>query len=155
MIESSPGYRSWYPSTMCSPWYVWFVELGYPLLDIRQYDDGEWAIIQYHSKPYIPSMTRWSFVLTDLRNVEISKAFVEKYVGLLDITRRAFWDAEDAKTAEVEREHKALQRHQKDVTERAYKAVVKNPDLMNRIAKFGMAELDLRKIFANIPRYRM
>ena len=35
MNLSEPGYYDWYPSAMCSPWYVWFVELGYPLLDIR------------------------------------------------------------------------------------------------------------------------
>lgn len=149
-----PGYYDWYPSTWCSDYYAWFVALGYPLLDIRTWPDGEWAILQYHGKPYVPSLTKWHWVLTDLKNVEISPSFVEKWVGALDLTRQEIWDREAAKTKEIDREQTALQRHNEEMVDRAHQAITRNPDLMERIARHGFEEMDLRRIARNIPSYR-
>lgn len=154
MNLSDPGYYDWYPSAMCSPWYVWFVELGYPLLDIRKFEDAEWAILQYHAKPYLPSTTMFHWVLQGLRNIEITPGFVSKWVELLDLTKRGIWEREDAKSDEVEREHEALKRHSDDMVTRAHAVIMKNENLLGRIAKFGIGEMDLAKIAAHIPSYR-
>jgi hypothetical protein len=150
----TPGYYSWYPSAMCSPWYCWFVELGYPLLDIRRWEDGEWAILQYHTMPYLPSTTKWHWVLQDLKNIDITPGFVRHWVEMLDITRKAVWDREDEKTKEVTREHAALERHCEDMVNRAHDIIMRSPELLERIAKYGMEQLDLAKIAMNIPRYK-
>lgn len=151
---SAPAYYDWYPSRWCSDWYVWFCELGYPMLDLRRWLDGEWAIMQYHSKPYMPSLTKWHWVLSDLRHVDITEGFISKWCQALDLTRREIWDREDAKTKEIEREQLALQKHNAEMVDKAHESIVRNPELMERIAKYGFEEMDLRKIARNIPGYR-
>lgn len=151
---SKPGYYPWYPSRWCSDWYVWFCELGYPMLDIRTWPDGEWAIVQYHKTPIVPSRTPWSWVLTELRKVDITPGFVKRWVEALDLTRKEVWATEREKTKEIEREQEALLRHNNEMVERAHESITRNPDLMNRIARNGFDELDLRKIARNIPNYR-
>lgn len=154
MQLSEPAYYDWYPSTWCSDWYVWFVELGYPMLDIRTWPDGEWAILQYHSKPYVPSLTKWHWVLTELRNVEITPGFVKKWIEALDQTRKEIWDREADKTAEIDREQKALERHKLEMVDRAHQAITRNDALMERIARNGFQEMDLPRIARHIPNYR-
>lgn len=154
MRLSEPAFYDWYPSTWCSDWYVWFCELGYPMLDIRKWPDGEWAIMQYHTKPYVPSLTKWHWVLTDLKNVEITEGFVKKWVESLDLTRKEIWEREDAKTREIDREQTALERHSEEMVEKAHDAIIRNPDLMERIAKNGFQEMDLSRIARQIPNYR-
>jgi hypothetical protein len=85
-------------SYMVSDYHRLFVEMGYPELDILKYPDGEWHIIQYYSRPIIPCLTKWQVVLGPMRNVDISRGFLEKYIRQCDITKRAFWDREERKT---------------------------------------------------------
>lgn len=143
------------PSSMVSPWWVWFRELGYPQLDIVRAEDGEWWIHEYLNSPIIPSLTKTMVVLRGMRNIEISFGFVEKFVKQIDLQLKAIWDREEAKTAEVEREHAATQRHRNDSVERAARAITRNEGLMNRIAKGGLPEMDLTRIRRNIPSYRL
>lgn len=156
MIHSEPGIRSaGYISYIQSPWHVWFRELGYPLLDIQLFHDGEWEICQYLRSPVIPSLTPVQSVLSGLRNIEISKGFVEKYVESLDVTKRAFWEREEAKSAQVEKDAVAKEVHAEEFATAATAAIVQNPDLMDRIARKGLAEMDITKIASNIPRSRL
>lgn len=148
-----PGfYNSCYISYMQSPYHVWFVTLGYPELDILQYDDGEWHIIQYYNSPVVPSMTQWQSVLGPMRNVEISFGFCAKYIKNLDLSMKAFWDREEGKTKEMLDEHEALENHKMDMVERASQAFLRNPHLMERIARNGIEEMDLRSIEKHLPR---
>lgn len=157
---------------MVSRWYTWFVDLGYPELDIQEHwswhavperagggmvyaPDGSWSIIKYLNSPIIPSLTRWQLVLGVMENVGITTGFVEKYVKQLDTSRKEFWDREEAKTRAVEEEHARVERHQTEFVDRAHGAITKNPDLMERIAKNGLQEMDLSKIRRNIPNYKM
>jgi hypothetical protein len=142
------------PSAMCSKYWTWFAEEGYPELDIIEYPDGEWAIIQYYSQPIIPSLTRWNFVLTGLRNIIPTKSMVIKFAKNLDLTRKEKHAAEEEKTKAVELEAEARERHAVDLGERCSEAVLKNPELMERIARNGLKEMDLLKIRSNIPNYR-
>lgn len=151
---SEPGQYDFYPSGWCSDWYVWFVEMGYPMLDIRKWIDGEWAIMQYLRSPVVPSLTPWNWVLTDLKNIEITQGFVRRWVEALDLTKREIWDREEAKTKEIAREQSALQRHNAEMVDKAHESIVRNPALMERIAKYGFQEMDLTRIARNIPNSR-
>lgn len=144
-----------YVSYFQSPWHRWFVELGYPRLDIVKYADGEWKIIEFHTTPVLPALTKFHDVLVGMRNVEISFAFVKRWVSAIDICRKEIWDREEEKTKEVERESVATERHREDSAERATQAVMKNPDLVERIARRGLAEMDLAFIRRHVPNYQL
>lgn len=146
-----PGFYSWaYPSYMVSPYYCWFVLMGWPQLDINVLDDGAWEIIQYYRSPVIPAQTEWQMVLGTMENVEISYTFCEKVVKQLDLHRKQFWDREEAKSKAVADEFEKKERHAEEYAEMASKAILGNEGLMNRIAKYGMQEMDLDRIARHI-----
>jgi hypothetical protein len=126
--------------------------LGYPELDILEYSDGSWDIIQYYQSPTVPCLTQWQMVLGTFKNVEKSFALCQKYAQELDIERKQFWAREEAATKAVEDEWQARERHAEDSAELATQAVVRNPNLMNRIGKNGLKEMDLTSIARHIPR---
>ena len=134
-----------------SDYHHWFVELGYPQLDIVTFEDGEWAIREFYSCPIIPSMTQWKYVLQGMRNIEITKSFVEKWCRKLDLTRKEFWDAEEAKTQKVETEHAAVEVHRQEFADEALKIIKKNEDLVERVAKNGIQEINLDNIAKHVP----
>jgi hypothetical protein len=162
VIYSNPGSKSWYPSVGparwdghfegCGPYYAWCVEMGYPNIDIQQWADGEWAIIEFYNSSPLPSQTRWNFVLQDLRNIEISRGFVTRYVHQLDLHRKEAWDALDAKERKQTEEKAALDAHAEDTAERAKNIIMQTPTLVERIAKKGLKQMDLDKIAEHIPR---
>lgn len=165
MICTQPGSKSWYPNNGprywdgsfegCGPWYTWCVDLGYRNIDIQQWHDGEWALIEFYNSPVIPALTRWNFILSDLRNIEISPGFLTKYVRQLDLTRKEAWDALDAKERAQTEEKEALDRHAEDTAERAKNIIMQTPTLVERIAKNGLKEMDLEKIAKHIPRHQL
>lgn len=140
---------------MCSDHYVWFWDMGYKELDLRRYEDGEYAIIQYLNTPIIPSLTRWNFVLKGIRNTEITYDFCKKYAEQLDLEKHTVWE-EDAKAMRRHREQTEFEeRRANDMADQWLKGIVNNPDLMERIAKNGFKELDPRRMMNQIPRYRL
>lgn len=165
MIVSNPGFRSWYPSIGgerwdgqfegCSPFYSWFCDLGYKNLDIRQWSCGEWAIVEYYGSPVVPSLTRWNYVLTGLKNIIPTPGFVTKYVKQLDLHRKEVWEAAEAKSRKEDERHAALERHAEDTANAAFKVIRNNPDLMERVAENGLAEIDPSKLVKNIPRHQL
>lgn len=149
-----PGqYRS-YPSRAVSDYYCWFVHMGYPQLDVVEYPDGEWAILEYQNTPIIPCLTKYKVVLSGLRNIEKTYGFCKNYVNQLDPMKPHFWAREEEKTSAMWREHLALDRHREDSVEHAFQAIKRNPDMMDRIARNGVAEMNLWNIRKNIPGYR-
>lgn len=139
-----------------SPEHHWmFEELGYPRLDIKQWPDGEWAILEWHSVPVIPSLTKWQYVLMGIRNTEITFSFVRKYVKQISTFERAFWDREEKKTADMLDEHRRLDEHREDSASRAFDAIRRNPALMERIARHGLQEMNLHKIRRHVPRSKL
>ncbi len=165
MRFDSPGIRSWYPSKGsynwdggfdgCGPWYQWCCELGYPNIDIQQWPDGEWAIIEFYNAPIVPGSTRWNFVLHGLRNVEITPGFVTRYVHQLDLQRQEVWAKYEAKDKAQDEEKAALDRHAEDTAERAKNIIMQTPTLVDRIAEKGLKEMDLGKIVKHIPRHQL
>lgn len=103
----------------------------------------------------MPSLTPHRYVLTKLRHVDISWDFIKKWCNLLDITKNHYWDLEEKKTQEVEREHKAVQRHREEFAEIGKNLVLGNRDLMERIAKNGFKEIDLENLVKHIPHQKM
>jgi hypothetical protein len=161
----NPGSKSWYPSSGpwnwdgsfegCGPWYSWCCALGYPNLDIQQWKDGEWAIIEFYNAPNIPSMTRWNFMLHGMRNVEISPGFLQHHTRKLDLRREEIWAEYDARDKKQDEEKAALDRHAEDTAERAKNIIMQTPTLVERIAKNGLGEMDLDKIYKHIPRHQL
>lgn len=163
MKIAAPNLRSHVPAGFQSPWYKWFVDLGYPNLDILREGEsywkdieetGEWHIIEFYRSPVIPCMTPWNYVLQGIRNTEISRAFVEKYVAKLDLRRKQVWDESEAKTAAMEEEQAALDRHREATADEAVKILKKNDALMDRIWKNGVHEMNPDKIWKHVPRHQ-
>ncbi len=144
-----------YVSYACSKFHPWFVEMGYDRLDIIQYPDGEWGIIEFEKIPVMPCLTKWKVVLSKLRHIEITRGFVEKYLSKIDNRRKEFWDIERARTHAVFAEQDAKERAGRDRAERAFVAMRNNPSLMNRIASNGLSEMNLEKIVKHIPRQQL
>lgn len=143
-----------YVSSMCSRYHQWFVDMGYPRLDLNVYDDGEWEIIEYLRIPIIPSLTPWHRVLMDIRNTEINPWFCKKYVENLDLEKRYVWDEQDHREEQMRRELFEQEVHVADFQKRAFAAVKNNPGLMDRIARNGPSELSLQAISRHIPNFR-
>jgi len=143
-----------YPEYVWSKWHTWFVEIGYPLLDINRYSDGEWSIIQWLTRPVIPAITEWQNVLSGMRNVDITRGFVEKFLKQCDIQRKEFWHREYKKSLEAEEEFERTERHAQDMAEKATEAVMGNEDLCKRIVKNGLDEIHPLKIAKHIPYYK-
>ncbi len=135
-----------YVSYTCSRFHKWFQEMGYPRLDIIEYADGEKSIIEYDTVPVIPSLTTWRHVLTRLRNIDITKSFVEKYVDQINPMKKAFWDREDAISDKLEKQQIEQELFKHELIEEASKAIMGNPDLLDRIARNGIQEMGLMKI---------
>lgn len=165
MITTSPGIYAWYPSKGhptwdgsfdgCGPWYTWCCELGYPNIDVQQWPDGEWAIIEFYNAPIVPGNTRWNYVLQGLRNIEITPGFLTKYVHSLDLQRKESWAALDAKEKAQDEEKARLNAHAEDTAERAKNIIMQTPTLVERIAEKGLKEMDLDKIIKHIPNQQL
>jgi hypothetical protein len=113
-----------------------------------------WEIIQYETIPLIPSMTKFMTVLGPMKNVPITTGFVEKYVNLLDTHQKAFWDREEKATRAVYEERAAQDRWREEAADRAHKAILGNPDLMERVSRNGLAEMELGRLRRHIPNYK-
>ena len=142
-------------SSICSDYYHWFVELGYPELDIAAYPDGSWDIIQYERVPLIPAEARFRTVLGPMEHVEISKGFCETWCRKLDLTRREYWAQEENKSRKIEEEAEATELHAEDLAHRDTEAVTRNPALMERIAENGIQEMNLNRIAKHIPTHEL
>lgn len=138
-------------SYICSKYHPWFRSMNYPQLDIHKYDDGEWALIEYYRTPVVPCLTPWRAVLSGLRHIEISRGFVEKYIAETDLTRKQAWAKHEADTQRMLEEKDALERAAYDRVDAAHNVIRHNPDLMDRIAKHGLGEMNLDKIARHVP----
>ncbi len=151
----SPGYYADYPSSMVSPYYCWTRDMGYEMLDVIEYPDGEKALIQYFHKPIIPCLTKWGFVLTKIRNQELTYDWIKAWAEQLDLERRVVWERQDALEKEAIRRQEEEERRAQDFANRAHFAVVNNADLMERIAKRGLGEMNPLKVLNNISRSKL
>lgn len=141
------------PSYICSDYYKWFVELGYPNCDIQEYQDGSWRIVEYLNAPIIPSLTRVAHVIGPIENLLITRSFVEKYLNMLDIRKKAYYELLEEKSAALKREDQYLERNAQDLAKRAA-SIISGGEVMDRIAKKGIKEMDLESIAKHIPGYQ-
>ncbi len=151
----NPGIYSFYPSSMVSEYWGWFREMGYPELDIVSYPDGEWAIIEYLNRPIIPSLTKWNFVLSGIRNQEKSYEWVKSWCDQLALDKRHVWERQEEFEKAAIRRQEEEERRAQDFADRAHLAITQNADLMERIAKGGLREMDPLRILNNIPRSKL
>ena len=151
----SPGYYRDYPSKMVSDYYCWCKDLGYPELDVIRYDDGEWALIQYMTTPIVPSLTRWNFVLKGIRHTEISPEFIRKFAHQLDLEKHTVWE-EQAKTERLALEETLYEeRRAQDRAEHFVNGIRGNDDMIQRIARNGLRELNPRRMLNHISRSKL
>jgi hypothetical protein len=140
---------------MISKYHHIFVDLGVPQLDVRRWDDGSWAIREFHRSPVVPSLTPWKYVLTGLKNIEISEGFIRKYLWQIDPRTKAFWQKDDDERKEEEGRRAYYENEKAERILQLGKQLAKNEGLMERAARIGPAAFDLenigRKIYADQP----
>jgi len=141
------------PSYICSEHYKIFCELGYPMCDIEQFSDGSWRIIEYLNSPIIPSLTRVSHVLGPIQNLIITRSFIEKYLNMLDIRKKAYHEVLAEKEAKLKLESDHAERSAQDFAKRAAQ-IVSGGEVMDRIKKNGVKEMDLDSIAKHIPSHQ-
>lgn len=137
-----------------SPWYPMFCEMGYPQLDIKRWEDGEWAIREFIRSPVVPSLTPWRFVLTGLRNIEISRGFIERYLWQIDPRNRGFWAKDEAERKAAEKEQDYYENEKAERIMTLGKQLAKNDDLMEQAHRIGPAAFDLENIGRKIYKER-
>ncbi len=150
-----PGYDRSMPSTMVSRWHRCFVAMGYPELDLVEYPDGEKAIIQYFNRPIIPALTKWGFVLTKIRNVDVNYYWLKEKADDLNIEKKAVWARQEAVEKEAIRQQLEEDRRSEDFATRMLDTVKRNDDWMQRIARNGLKELNPLRLLNHCPKYRL
>ena len=138
---------------MFSRYHKWFVELGYPQLDIEEYEDGEWAIIEYLGQTVVPSEVRWNVILSGLRHIEPSFSFVKNYIDTEVGLRKLFEIHKDIETTKIAMDKEKEDRRVQDLADRATALVKRNEAMYNRVAKNGLHELNLHELAKHIPRF--
>ena len=134
-----------------SDYHSWFVEMGYPELDIVEYQDGSWDIIQFLGQTVIPAEAQWQVVLGNIKNRIPTYSFCYHWAQKLDLNRRHFWEEEEkSRQAHLD---KALDqdKHVEDLAERMSSIVSQTPTLMDRIARNGPQEMLLHKVAEHVP----
>jgi len=150
-----PGFDRNTVSGMVSRWHRVLCALGYPELDVREFYDGEIMLIQYLNTPVVPSLTRWQPVLQGVRNVEISVPWLKHWAERLDLNKRAVWDKLDAEDKENWRLIKEKDRRAEDFANRMTDGIMRNPDLVERIAKNGLKEATMGRLRNHLSRGKM
>lgn len=139
-------------SAFVSDKYKLFCDLGYPQLDLVVHKDGSWSILEMLNAPLISGLTRWNYILKNIRNQEISEAFISRMLERINPMKREFWEIERQKEAALDLEEIRKANHREDSVNRAMKIVKKNEGLVERIARNGIGEMDLNSIYKHIPR---
>lgn len=149
-----PIYTTEPKSAFFSRYHPWLVEMGYPRLDVNEYEDGSWEIIEVLNGGYVPSETQYNTVLLNITHREPTYYTIKNLVTALDITRQEYWDHEMARSKAVEDEAVSVERQREQLMSDTMKHIVGNEGLKERIARRGVSALDLRDIARYIPRSR-
>lgn len=143
-----------YKSAFFSDYHPWFVEMGYPRLDLCTYEDGSWGIIELQNGGLIPSEAVFLDVLTGIKNLEPNYSTIQRLVHSLDVYRDEYLDHELKKSKLVEEEWDYVNRRRTDLINKTAEVFAKNDHLKERIAKRGAKALDLIDMSRYVPRYR-
>lgn len=135
------GIYTYLDSSFVSKHYKIFCDLSYPMLDVLEFEDKEWAIIEMLNAPLVPSLTKWQYVLKGMRNVEVSEGLVRKFIKQLDPHEPEFWVKEYEESRKVIDLKNKQATEQEDWSEWMGNALKSNAGLMERVAKYGAKEL--------------
>ncbi len=149
-----PFYDTEPKSSFFSKYHPWLVEMGYPRLDVNEYEDGSWEIIECLDGGYVPSVAKYNTVLLNIIHREPTYYTIQSLVRALDITRQEYWDHELEKSKAVEDEALYVERARTQLVSDTMKHIVGNEGLKERIARRGVSALDLRDLARHIPRSR-
>lgn len=133
-------------SAMVSKDYRVFVELGYPQLDRIVYEDNEWAIIEYYNAPLVPSLTKWKHIYKGFRNIEFNESFAKKLIRQIDPQYPEFWANELNKTKRIYQAKDAEETENIEWVQKTLPKLLKNENLMQRVARYGTRELNPDRI---------
>lgn len=142
-------------SYFLSKYYPWFVELGYPQLDIVEYEDGEWSIIEMMNYPVIPSLCQWKHIFSGFRNRPPTKSFVKRLIDMIDLQKREAWDRYEQATREAEEKHERTEKARETLASGIAQAVSKNEDLTARVLQNGFDEIQLKTLIKRIPQHKI
>lgn len=137
-------------SSLVSDYYPILCEMGYPQLDVIRYNDGEWSVIEYLNAPLVPSLTKYRHIALNIRHLEINESNLKKIILECDTTKKRIWEREEQNTKKIFDEHKTYEENREYIIEEAVNVIKRNPDLMERVAKKGLSEIDLPNIAKNI-----
>lgn len=133
-------------SAVVSKDYRVFVDLGYPQLDRLKYQDGEWCIIEYQNAPLVPSLTKWKRIYNGFRNMEFTESFAKKLIRQIDPQYPEFWAHELKKTQQMLQAKDAQETENLEWVQKTLPKMLKNENLMQRIARYGTRELNPDRI---------
>jgi len=133
-------------SPFVGPYYKMLCDLNYPQLDITVLEDGEWYIYEMLNAPVVPSLTKWQPVYKGFRNIEINSGIVAKLVRQIDPQYPEFWAREIIKSESLLKEKVERANFEEEWVERMVPKFLKNEALMNRVARYGVRELDPARI---------
>lgn len=137
---------------MYSKYHSLFSEMGFPQLDVIEYEDGEWAIIEYLSSTVIPSLCKWNVILSGLRHMEISRGFIENYLRAQINERDCYRELDEIRKARDVLSKEEVDERADRVATMATALVKRTPSVYERIAKNGLSALNLQNIAQHIPR---
>ncbi|UOF77049.1 hypothetical protein [Caudoviricetes sp.] len=142
-------------SSFVSKYYHWFCELGYPQLDIAEYNDGEWAIIEMENAPVMPSYTRHRVIFRGFRHMEPCRSLVKKLIDMIDLQRDEVMAAHEKRSEELAEQKEKINKERAEAKLNAFKLLTKNEDLKERIAQNGSDELRLDVLAKRIPEHQL
>lgn len=135
--------------------YRWTKKFGYPNVDIidDRASDGTWSLIEYLRSPVVPSLTPWNYILRDITE-PLTESLVQRFCEMLDLKKREYRARMEAEEKESKAKVESALRLEDDIATKAAKLISGNDDLLQRIAKNGVAEIQPEKILSNVPRHQ-
>ncbi len=152
--KGASNLTTYYDTYICSDWHRMFCKMGNPQLDIKLFRDGEWAIREFYRSPVVPAQTPWKYVLTGLKNIEISESFIKRYLWQIDPTNRGFWERQQQLTNDQNAQRDRAESDKIDRHMQIGKELSKNDSLIRDAKIMGPAAFDLERIGRKIYKHQ-
>lgn len=137
-----------------SAYYSIFCENGYPMLDIIDGENGEWHIIEYLNAPTVPSLTKWAYVLTNIRNREKTWPSIKNLIENLDMYSDYFWSRLKKEEEEAYNRVDSIEQQRIAAAEKTAEALANNDWFREEYAKHGAEAFKLETLAKDIVKQR-
>jgi hypothetical protein len=75
-------------------------------------------------------------------------------VNMVDIRKKEAWDIAEARTKAMEKEKEMLENHAQETAEKAKNLIMRCPEVLERVAKNGIAEANPMTILKHMSRHK-